>query len=690
VNDTPDTGPATLRWDDDGQPLSSIYGDFYFSRYDGLAESRYVFLDGNDLPKRFNALSSDNTQRTFTIAETGFGSGLNFLASWQLWREHPRGNHRLHFISVEQHPLTLHDLTRTLTPWPELAPLTEQLTAQYPVFIGRGIQRLHFSDNVSLTLITDDANRGLQSLLWPELSSAGVTRQPRVNAWFLDGFSPSKNQAMWSEELFSTIASLSGPNTTAATFSAASVVKRGFKSAGFTVTIEPGYRKKREMVTAARESRPETVAPACERASELYYQQATHRTSNELTALVIGAGLAGSHTARALAESGWHVTVLEQHTPASGGSGNPQGLLYARLSHRRETLPRFNLHALMYAQRHYQSFWRNQPSGGEQCGLLQLANNDKQAAAQRQVVTALHHPSALVQSVDAAEASHLSGVTLAQGGLYFPDCGWLDPRQLCAERLDHPNIKVHSNQYVHELKQIEGHWHALTGTANSSSIGHAAIAVVACAERSGQLSQLAPLPLKPIRGQISSLCTTAKSVKLKTALCAKGYLAPAHGGEHSLGATFNLGENNLALNPQDHQCNLEHLNELGEHVSAAFNHPTVNAVTGGRAAFRCTTPDYLPVVGPVPDYPALKRECAALGRNAKAVIETPASYHSGLYVNCGHGSRGLAYIPLCAQLLTDIINRECAPLDAPLAQALHPARFALRDLIRGRQTESHH
>jgi tRNA 5-methylaminomethyl-2-thiouridine biosynthesis bifunctional protein len=686
VTDTPATAPAQLRWDDDGQPLSRQYGDFYFSRYDGLAESRYVFIDGNHLPERFAAFGQGPGSHTFTLAETGFGSGLNFLACWQLWRQRPRGHHQLHFISVEKHPLTLPDLTRALAPWPELAPLAAQLKAQYPVFTGRGLQRLHFSDNVSLTLITDEASDGLQALCWPEAGGASQTAQPRVDAWLLDGFSPSKNPDMWSDALFAAIRSLSGPHTTVATFSAAGVVKRGIKKAGFSLHIRPGFRKKREMITASGQHRPEAAAPLAVTARELYRQQATHDSPRALTALVIGAGLAGCHSARALAESGWQVTVIEQHAPASGGSGNPQGLLYARLSHRHETLPQFNLQALMYAQRHYQGFWQHHPQAGEPCGLLQLASNDQQAATQRQVVAALHYPDALVRHLDASQARRLSGVPLNQGGLYFAGGGWLDPRAVCHWLLDHPNINLIKNRRVEQLTQTGGQWHALGGAhlPAERSIAQAAIAIVACAERSTQLTQLAALPLKPIRGQISTLAATAASAKLKLALCAKGYLAPAHQGQHSLGATFNIGEEDLTLNAPDHQSNLAHLAELGEPIRAAFNQPTLDDITGGRAAFRCTTPDYLPVVGPVPDYHALKRDCAPLAHNAKATLSTPANYHRGLYVNCGHGSRGLAYAPLCAQLLSDTINRQCAPLAAPLAQALHPARFALRDLIRGR------
>jgi len=672
--------PAQVHWDDDGQPLSSAYADVYFSRHDGLAESRHVFLNGNRLTERFNALCSGANHDTFTIAETGFGTGLNFLASWQLWREQTRGNNRLHFISVEKHPLTVQDLTRALALWPELADLASQLTAQYPAFIGLGLSRLYFSDNVSLTLIIDEAVAGFQSLLWP-VTEPHRSRQPRVDAWFLDGFAPSKNPAMWSEPLFHSIASLSGPATTAATFSAAGVVKRGLLAAGFNIAKVPGFGRKREMITATNNTviTPPTSARAL---VDSYQQQACH-SSDAQTALVIGAGLAGCHTARALAEAGWQVTVIEQNSPASGGSGNPQGLLYARLSHRRETLPLFNLQALLYAQQYYRHFWHNNPEAGARCGLLQLPSDEAQALMQQQVVAALNYPDNLVRLTDATEASRLSGIPLNRGGLYFPQCGWLDPRQVCAGLLDQPNITLLCGHKVGQLKQTDGHWQAVAhGT--DRSIASAAVVVVACAELSTTLAQLAPLPLKPIRGQISSLSATTQSAKLNTALCAQGYLAPAYQGSHCLGATFNTKDQDVALSTQDHQRNLDHLTSLGLNVKQLFNNPTVKDINGGRAAFRCTTPDYLPVVGPVPDFAALKRDCAALKHNAKACGDTPPSYHKGLYVNGGHGSRGLAYTPVCGQLLADIINRQCAPVSAPLAQALHPARFALRDLIRGR------
>ena len=190
--------PARLQWQGQ-EPLASDYDDIYFSRGSGLEESRYVFLENNHLPQRWRGCDC------FTIAETGFGTALNFLLTWQLWREQAESGQQLHFISVEGHPLTADDLSRATAAWPELQSLAEQLLAAYPKLVS-GTHRIHFGDGVSLTL------------LFGEVSSALSTLQAKVDAWFLDGFDPAKNPAMWCEPLYQQMAKLTAPQGTFATF----------------------------------------------------------------------------------------------------------------------------------------------------------------------------------------------------------------------------------------------------------------------------------------------------------------------------------------------------------------------------------------------------------------------------------------------------------------------------------------
>ena len=238
------TDISRLAWRD-GQPYSETFDDVYFSRDSGLEETRHVFLLNNQLPQRFAAMLP---HQVFTIGETGFGTGLNFLCAWQCFRQHAQQDAHLHFVSVEKYPLSLADLNQALALWPELTDLSEQLCAKYTE-LPTGWHRLIFDGGrVSLTLIIDDALTAL-----PQLDA-------QVDAWFLDGFSPSKNPDMWSETLFSAMALHSAPGASLATFTSAGFVRRALQAAGFTVEKTAGFGSKREM-TRGHFDKPSTNAP---------------------------------------------------------------------------------------------------------------------------------------------------------------------------------------------------------------------------------------------------------------------------------------------------------------------------------------------------------------------------------------------------------------------------------------------
>ncbi|MDQ2075214.1 bifunctional tRNA (5-methylaminomethyl-2-thiouridine)(34)-methyltransferase MnmD/FAD-dependent 5-carboxymethylaminomethyl-2-thiouridine(34) oxidoreductase MnmC [Marinimicrobium sp. ABcell2] len=670
--------PAEISWDEDGQPLSTVFGDVYFSRQDGLAETRHVFLHHNQLPERFAQLKDEDH---FCIGETGFGSGLNFLATWQLWQQCAPAGAQLDFVSVEKFPLQKHDLARALSLWPELAPFANPLLEAFPPPQG-GFHRLEFAGGkIRLTLIVDEAAQGLAQLLasdHPLFRAAGIT----MDAWFLDGFAPSKNPDMWRPELFTVIGELSGSGTTAATFSAASVVKQGLAQAGFSITKVPGFGRKREMIRAARANTVSSTHSPTTRWNKNTppWDLPPKSVDASKKAIVIGGGLAGCHTARALADRNYEVTLLERQSHlAAEGSGNPQGVLYAKLSHQASPLGEFNLASLMYAQRHYQPFWQAGPAYGEACGVLQLAYNASEQALQEQLRERLSQHEGFLSFVNQDQASEIAGIALPYGGLYFPQAGWLAPPQVCARLIDHPKIQVRSVTEVTELAYDED-WQV--SLADGSTL-HSDLVVIANAFDARRFAQTRDLPLKSIRGQVTYLPATERSHQLRAALCAEGYLAPAQNGVHCAGASFNLGDSNPALTEQDHHTNLNKLSYFGSELSGLWPHADSHSLDG-RVAFRCATRDYLPVVGPVPRREQFLEDYAPLRKDAHADIPIPGAYWPGLYVNLGHGSRGLAYTPLCAQLLAALICGESRPMSRDLARALHPARFLIRDLIRSR------
>lgn len=207
-------------------PRSKEFDDVYFSAENGLAETMHVFIAGNDLPRRWEG------RPEFTICETGFGTGLNFLAVWKLFEETASPDQRLHFISFEKYPLRKEEIREYLTPFFTSAlENLEKFLSVYPSASGT----VKITDRVALTLILGDVNEEI-----PKLNAS-------VDAWFLDGFKPSSNPEMWSETVFTNMARLSRTGATLATFTAAGFVRRGLAAAGFEVKKVKGYGHKRDM-----------------------------------------------------------------------------------------------------------------------------------------------------------------------------------------------------------------------------------------------------------------------------------------------------------------------------------------------------------------------------------------------------------------------------------------------------------
>jgi tRNA 5-methylaminomethyl-2-thiouridine biosynthesis bifunctional protein len=647
---------AHLDWDEQGQPLSAQFDDVYFSNENGLEETRYVFLANNQLPERFAALGESEH---LVIGETGFGTGLNFLCAWQLFEQQAAPGARLHFVSVEKYPLSRADLQRALTLWPELAPQAEALLAQY-VALHPGFQRFVFAGGrIVLTLLIGDALE-----LFGQLDA-------QVDAWFLDGFAPAKNPDMWTPELFAELARLSHASTTLGTFTSTGYVRRRLNEAGFKMKRVPGLGKKWEVLKGGFTGTAE--------ATEKPWFARPPQPVGARSALVVGAGLAGCATAASLAQRGWQVSLLERpNAIAQEASGNPQGVLYLKLSAHHTTLSRLILSGFGHSRRLLEQLHRG--TDWDDCGVLQLAFDAKEAQRQAQLAAAF--PADLLTALDKTAAEEKAGITLPAGGLFYPEAGWVHPPALCALLSQHPNIQLQLHQEALQLRREGDSWQAWNG---EQLLASASVVVLASAAEIKGFSQSANLPLKRIRGQISRLPATAASRALSTVVCAEGYIAPPRLDEHTLGASFDFNSDDLTLNSADHASNLQLLEEISPELALALNAAALDPEQlQGRAAFRCTSPDYLPIVGPLADTAAFAEAYAVLGKDARQVPDTPCPWLDGLYINSGHGSRGLITAPLSGELIAAWLNNEPLPVPADVAQACHPNRFALRALIRNK------
>jgi len=320
--DTPFLDAADLSWNDE-LPVSRQYEDSYFSAGDGLEESRYVFLEGADVRNQWRR-ARDQKQRSTCIMELGFGSGLNFLATlhaWTQWQSKERETPplRLRYFAIEGHPMRREQLRRVLSHWHQRLDFCDALIERYPPRI-RGQHRLLFDGgSVELVLLFDDVRTALAQL---------VSDRAFLNVVYLDGFAPSRNPAMWQHGVLQRLAELSLPQATLATFSAKGELRRCLERVGYSVKKRAGFGVKREMLTAIRNR---SVPERRLRDRQPWYALPAIETPRRVA--VIGAGLSGSTSARALADRGVECTVFDSNSGvASMASSVPVAGWFPQLS----------------------------------------------------------------------------------------------------------------------------------------------------------------------------------------------------------------------------------------------------------------------------------------------------------------------------------------------------------------------
>ncbi|WP_088332281.1 bifunctional tRNA (5-methylaminomethyl-2-thiouridine)(34)-methyltransferase MnmD/FAD-dependent 5-carboxymethylaminomethyl-2-thiouridine(34) oxidoreductase MnmC [Lacimicrobium sp. SS2-24] len=655
---------AQIRYNDTGTPIAEAFGDVYFSNDNGLEETRYVFLTHNDLPGRWRLLHNDDV---FTVMETGFGTGLNFLACWQalnaLHDNEQCGPGHVHFISIEKYPLSKKDLQQALNNWPELTGLSHQLLQQYPD-LTPGCHRLTFTTDygvIRLDLYFGDVQGVLPDVSCPP--------QGMVDAWFLDGFAPSKNPDMWSDSLYAQMVRLARVGCTFATFTAAGAVRRGLQQAGFTVKKCPGFGSKREMLAGKLAEKPQTdiIKP-------WYYRYA----SPQKRIAVIGAGLAGANLCYALCRHGYKVTLYTQHI-AGDASGNAQGGFYPQLHAEGNTRSHFMAQAFGYAARLYQQLAQQHDFAHQFCGVLQLGFHAKEQARLEKLAEKGHWPDSLVHPVSAVETSELAGLPLPYPGLFIPQGGWIHPHGLieallasCGEHLQVQTEKVLSQLSQGSSNEWQLHW-------QDGSTDHEACVVLAGGARSMAWDVLSPLPLRPVRGQVEAIPSQPPLTALRTVLCHKGYLTPAFAGQHALGSTYVKNDLSTAYRQSEEQQNLQVQQKAL--TDCDWIHQ-LKSQQQGRAAIRLGTPDHLPLAGAVPDFEAQRLAYAQLRKGHKDCHYPLAEDIPGLFVLCGLGSRGLCTAPILAEVLACQLSGKPMPLDGTTLAALSPNRFLIRELMR--------
>lgn len=653
----PPLGDPAVTWGEDGTPQSGAFGDVYFSRGQGVAESRHVFLRGCGLPQAWQGRDH------FTIGETGFGTGLNLLLAWQAWREDEQRPARLDLVSVEGFPLTAEDAARALASatesCPALAPLVAALAAEWPPR-QPGFHRVAFEGGRVRFLILQGPVEAMLERL-----------DARVDAWFLDGFAPARNGAMWTPEVLARLAALSAPGARLATFTAAGAVRRGLQAAGFAVSKVAGYGHKRESLTAVLETPPplsDHPAPWFARPS----QPAPRRV------VVIGAGVGGCAAARALGRAGCAVVVVDRTGDAgAGASGNPLGMLKPRLTADGGLHGRFHALAYLHARRLLDRLPQEAGVWAGARGILSVARDAAERRAMERLAGTLVATDC--QGVEAEEAGQLGGgITAPWGGLWFPRAGTIRPAAVCRALLGETPLLTGEVAGLHRTP--EGVWqvHDPCGTL----LAEADAVVLAAGPWVPALWPAAGLPIRCNRGEITLLPEGAAAPPLT--LSFGGYLTPAL-PQAVLGATYDR----LPKGPETPGW------DQPRPESAAHNRAVLAAAlpavaeslgeaAGARVGLRATIDDHMPMVGPLFREETFRQQFEDLrhGRRRGAAA-APPPWEPGLWVLGALGSRGFQTAPLLAETLAALMTGGPLPLERDLLHAVHPARFLVRALKRG-------
>ena len=678
---------AQVHFNESGTPVADHFDDVYFSNDSGIDETQHVFVAGNDLAERWQQWPNP----TFVIAETGFGTGLNFLVAMRAFNEFRAANpdhplKRLYFITTEKFPLPQQDMQRALEAFPVLKDEAEALASLYPMGL-EGCHRLHF-DNHSTTL---DLWIGDVHELLPQWHSPvnGL-----IDAWFLDGFAPSKNPDMWTDALFSQMARLSKTGTTFGTFTAAGIVKRGLAGVGFTIKKRNGFGRKRDMLTGVFDQDNENVQHKLRLPAGPYYRYANDSLDKTSKVAVVGSGLAAATACLALVKRGISTTLyFDGDTLASGASGNPQGGFYPQLHSEASIASRIQAHSFLYARQAYDHTIEHAKACGladvahDFCGVIQLSFNDKVAERQNKLAAADVWPEALIKPVDSKEVSDIANLALPYSGLYIGLGGWLSPPQLVTAMIEEalqsgklelkPNHTYVSHEAVETTKQrVQIRFNF--DSAESEEVITADHLILALGAGAVNASDFNSLSLRPVRGQVEAIPTQMPIEQLNTVLCHKGYMTPVFEGRHALGSTY--VKNDLSTDVRGDETEMN----LATHEQALASTDIVQALQHdgkARAATRLGSPDHQPVVGALHNFDSLKEHYTMLGVG-KPLTSAPVLPSSVVSTLTCLGSRGLTTAPLMAEVLVSSLCKEPLPLSNELLNAVNTSRFMTREAIR--------
>ena len=523
---------------------STDFDDLYFDAQDGLAESRYVFIKGTRLPDKLRTASH------LTIAETGFGTGLNFLAVLDLLSAFP--HHQIDYISYESRPLSPKIIAASHTTFPSLASysaaLLDNLPPRWPGLhlrhFNNGQVRLHLHYGAAETLLAE-----------------GVFQ---ADIWFLDGFAPAKNPQIWSPRVLGHIGRLTRSGGHLASFTAAGAVLGGLSTAGFSIQKQPGFGRKRDMIVGVK------VGGASER-------------TKPRTVGIIGGGIAGASVAAGLRHRGIDATILDAGPGlATAASGNRLALQAPRLTVDHNDASQLSASCLAFA-----AHCSDQAGATLADKVISLDWPNREAARQNKF-RGQFWPDDLIRAVDVDTAAKYAGIPLPMAGVVHDFGRVIKPVRLCQHLAKSTPIIVEAK--ISGISRDDDGLMLMAEDGRRFSFGQIVVATGAGLPETLRQLGIAGVRVDITTGQVSKIPQQPALNALRAGLSFGGYLTPCYKGFHELGATFD--RSGQALGDYDALCHNRDL--LPPMLRDIFLHLDS---CPGRTSQRASTPDRNPVMG---------------------------------------------------------------------------------------------
>jgi tRNA 5-methylaminomethyl-2-thiouridine biosynthesis bifunctional protein len=670
VSSTPLKNTNNIGYQNDGSPFSYRFNDIYFDTQSGYQQSKEIFIDGNNI---IHCFLKEND--TITIAETGFGTGLNFLLTLQAYEEARTLSKKtlptLHFISVEKYPLSKKQLAQSLAILPQLNRYSCELIAQYPD--NTETEKLtkftaeFLNKKITLTVIIEDATAALTQLT--------TDKEGLVDIWYLDGFSPAKNPEMWAPELFNQIGRLSKEQTTLSTFTVAGFVKRELQRIGYRTEKLVLQGKKTDALRAIFQQNPLT--------KKGYQLRPTITKPQHVS--IIGGGIASACLSYALTKQGVKVTLYcKDMTIAQGASSNAVGALYPLLHQQSDDISLFYQKAFWHAKALYKDLLSQGFSfAHDWCGLLEVSYKESLVNRQKAFSQIRTWPEKLITGVNAQEASNHAGIPLNNGGLFMPHAGWISPPELVNQLFNaaHKTNRLRIKTQTKINKLVQNSVNKTWRLESDKEKFDASVVIICGGADSLDIKEVKSLPLTATRGQVTSMKTNEAIAGLKTVICHKGYLTPASKGLHCIGATFQKNNTSTIVTTEDDKYNLTMLEKCLPELTRHINWQT-NDISTSKARLRCMSQDHLPLVGAMPIIDEHVTQYPHLAKDKNWPYKAPAPCIDNLYIMTGFGARGLCSAPLAADILVADICNTPYPIDNKMLFNLSPNRFIIRDIIK--------